>query len=58
MNNLKSRLRPTLLTKDDKADVLAVPLMTGSLGLIVVVEALQREGLEFRTATAVDIITR
>ncbi|WP_018676727.1 DNA-binding domain-containing protein [Riemerella columbina] len=58
MNNLKAWLRPNLLTKDDKADFIAVPLMNGSLGLKEVVEALQKEGMEIQTETAIDIITR
>ncbi|UVD87794.1 DNA-binding domain-containing protein [Ornithobacterium rhinotracheale] len=58
MNNLKAWLRPNLLTKEDKADFIAVPLMNGSLGLKEVIEALQKEGMEIQTETAVDIITR
>lgn len=58
MNQLKAWLRPNLLTKEDKADFVAVPLMNGSLNLKDVVEALQKEGMEIQTETAIDIITR
>ncbi|MEC5395804.1 DNA-binding domain-containing protein [Bergeyella sp. RCAD1439] len=58
MNTLKAWLRPNLLTKDDPSDFVAVPLSAGSLGIPEIVEALRKEGMEIRTETAVDILTR
>ncbi|MDY3521050.1 DNA-binding domain-containing protein [Riemerella anatipestifer] len=58
MNTLKAWLRPNLLTKDDPNDFVAVPLLGGSLGITEIVEALKKEGMEIKTETAVDIITR
>ncbi|MDY3319373.1 DNA-binding domain-containing protein [Riemerella anatipestifer] len=58
MNTLKAWLRPNLLTKDDPNDFVAVPLLGGSLGITEIIEALKKEGMEIKTETAVDIITR
>ncbi|MDY3318028.1 DNA-binding domain-containing protein [Riemerella anatipestifer] len=58
MNRLKAWLRPNLLTKDDPNDFVAVPLLGGSLGITEIIEALKKEGMEIKTETAVDIITR
>ncbi|MDY3364377.1 DNA-binding domain-containing protein [Riemerella anatipestifer] len=58
MNTLKAWLRPNLLTKDDPNDFVAVPLSAGSLGITEIIDALKKEGMEIKTETAVDIITR
>ncbi|MDY3362664.1 DNA-binding domain-containing protein [Riemerella anatipestifer] len=58
MNTLKAWLRPNLLTKDDPNDFVAVPLLGGSLGITEIIDALKKEGMEIKTETAVDIITR
>ncbi|MDY3402575.1 DNA-binding domain-containing protein [Riemerella anatipestifer] len=58
MNTLKAWLRPSLLTKDDPNDFVAVPLLGGSLGITEIIEALKKEGMEIQTETAIDIITR
>ncbi|MRM82826.1 DNA-binding domain-containing protein [Riemerella anatipestifer] len=58
MNTLKAWLRPNLLTKDDPNDFVAVPLSAGSLGITEIIEALKKEGIEIKTETVVDIITR
>ncbi|MEC5395783.1 DNA-binding domain-containing protein [Bergeyella sp. RCAD1439] len=58
MNTLKAWLRPNLLTKDDPNDFVAVPLLGGSLGITEIINALKKEGMEIKTETAIDIITR
>ncbi|MEC5395069.1 DNA-binding domain-containing protein [Bergeyella sp. RCAD1439] len=58
MNTLKAWLRPNLLTKDDPNDFVAVPLLGGSLGITEIVNALKKEGMEIKTETAIDIVTR
>uniref|UniRef100_UPI0039A76BDB DNA-binding domain-containing protein n=1 Tax=Ornithobacterium rhinotracheale TaxID=28251 RepID=UPI0039A76BDB len=58
MNTLKAWLRPNLLTKDDPNDFVAIPLSSDSIGITEVIDALQKEGMEIQTETAIDIITR
>lgn len=57
MNKLNAWLRPNHLT-DDKNDYMAVPVTNGSLTIADIVRDLQREGMEIKAETAVDIITR
>lgn len=57
MAKLNAWLRPNHLT-EDKGDYMAVPQATGSLNVNDLVADLQQEGMEIKTETAVDIITR
>lgn len=58
MSKLKAQLRPNLLTQEDPNDFVAIPVYNGSMDIAGVVEALKKEGMEFKTETAIDIITR
>ena len=57
MTKLNAWLRPNPLT-EDKSDYVAVPQTQGSLNNADIVKELQKEGMEIRPETAVDIITR
>lgn len=57
MPNLNAWLRPNPLT-EDKSDYVAVPQTHGSLNVADIVSDLQKEGMEIKTETAIDIITR
>lgn len=57
MAKLNAWLRPNQLT-EDKSDYVAVPQTLGSLTISDLVKELQKEGMEIRPETAIDIITR
>lgn len=57
MKKLNSWIRPNPLTEDPN-DMVAVPVTVGSAGIDQIVDELQKEGLELRRETAIDIITR
>lgn len=57
MNKLNAWLRPNLLT-DDPNDFVAVPVIVGSIGITEIIDELKKEGMEIKTETAVDILTR
>lgn len=57
MNKLNAWLRLNHLT-EDKSDYMAVPVTNGSLTIADIVNDLQREGMEIKAETAIDIITR
>lgn len=57
MNKLNAWLRPNLLT-EDKSDFVAVPVSTGSIGVVEIIAQLKKEGMEIREETAQDIISR
>lgn len=57
MNKLNAWLRPNHLT-EDKSDYMAAPVTNGSLTIADIVKDLQREGMEIKAETAIDIITR
>lgn len=58
MAKLRAWLRPNLLTKDDKSDFMAVPVSAGSLTVEDIIKELRAEGMEIKTETAHDIISR
>jgi hypothetical protein len=57
MNRLNAWLRPNPLTEDPN-DRMAVPVTNGSRTAADIVNDLKEEGMEIKTETAVDIITR
>ena len=57
MAKLNAWLRPNHLT-EDKSDYVAVPQTLGSLTVSDLVKELQKEGMEIKAETAIDIITR
>ena len=57
MNKLNAWLRPNHLT-EDKGDFIAIPQTNGSLTVKDIVNDLIAEGMEIKTETATDIITR
>lgn len=57
MSKLNAWLRPNLLT-DDKSDFVAVPVISGSLGVEDIIKELIKEGMEIKPETAEDIIKR
>lgn len=57
MAKLNAWLRPNHLT-EDKNDYVAVPQTLGSLNIPDLVKELQKEGMEIKAETAIDIITR
>lgn len=57
MNKLNAWLRTNLLTEDPN-DFIAVPVIIGSIGITEIIAELKKEGMEIKTETAVDIITR
>lgn len=57
MAKLNAWLRPNHLT-EDKSDYVAVPQTLGSLAIPDIVKELQKEGMEIKAETAIDIITR
>ena len=57
MAKLNAWLRPNHLT-EDKNDYVAVPQTLGSLNIADLVKELQKEGMEIKAETAIDIITR
>lgn len=57
MPKLNAWIRPNPLT-EDKSDYVAVPQTQGSLTMEDIVKDLQKEGMEIKAETAIDIITR
>lgn len=57
MTKLNAWLRPNHLT-EDKSDFVAVPQTLDSLTISDLVKELQKEGMEIKAETAIDIITR
>lgn len=57
MKTLNAWLRPNLLT-DAPNDFIAVPVIVGSIGITEIIDELKKEGMEIKTETAVDILSR
>ncbi|GIJ93099.1 hypothetical protein CAPN001_07620 [Capnocytophaga stomatis] len=58
MSKMKAWLKPNLLTKGDTTDFIAVPVTVGSISTQDIIQRLKEEGMEIRTETAQDIISR
>ncbi|GIM51842.1 hypothetical protein CAPN004_08720 [Capnocytophaga cynodegmi] len=58
MGKMKAWLKPNLLTKGDTTDFIAVPVTIGSVSMQDIIQSLKEEGMEIRTETAQDIISR